>query len=253
MTHGVLSSQNVNFTGNTELSDEILKLSSPYQIFKYFFYDDLFDHIVYETLLYSKQIDPDSNFKIISNDIKKYLGVCILMSLVNISNIRKYWSPNLGNKVIQETLSINQFEKNRRFIHFNNNDNMLPKDHPGHDRLHRIRPIMETLKKKIRTIPLEESLSIDEQLCSTKARHYLKQYLPMKPDKWGYKFFVLYGVSGFFYNFEMYSGQENNIDSKFPWEPDLGASSNVALDCVELYQKIIIIKFILIIIIRHCH
>lgn len=84
----------------------------------------------------------------------------MLTGLVNISNIRKYWSPNLGNKIIQETLSINQFEKIWRFIHFNNNDNMLPKDHPGHDRLYKIRPIMETLRKKFGTIPLEESLII---------------------------------------------------------------------------------------------
>lgn len=74
---------------------------------------------------------------------------------------------------------------------------MLPKDHPGHDRLYKIRLVVETLKNKFCSIPLEESLSIDEQLCSTKARHYLKQYMPMKPHKWGYKLFVLSGVSGF--------------------------------------------------------
>jgi len=82
--------------------------------------------------------------------VKNYLGVCLLMGLVNISNIRKYWSPNLGNKIIQETMSVNQFEQIRQFIHFNNNNNnMLPKGHVGHDRLNKIRPVMETLKKTI--------------------------------------------------------------------------------------------------------
>jgi len=192
---------------------------------------------VYETLIYSVQTDPNKNFKIISNDVKKYLGVCLLMGLVNISNIRKYWSPNLGNQIIQETMSVNQFEQIRQFIHFNDNSNMLPKGHVGHDRLHKIRPVMETLKKRFASIPLEESLSIDEQLCSTKARHFLKQYLPMKPHKWGYKFFVLCGVSGFSYNFEMYSGQENNDDNRYSWEPDFGASGNVVVRLCRIIPK----------------
>jgi len=96
---------------------------------------------------------------------------------------------------------------------------------------------METLKRKFGTIPLEESLSIDEQLCSTKARHYLKQYLPMKPHKWGYKFFVLCDVSGFSYNFEMYSGQENTTEGRLSWEPDLGASSNVVVRLCRIIPK----------------
>ena len=33
--------------------------------------------------------------------------------------------------------------------------------------------------------------------------------MPSKPQKWGYKFFVLSGVSGFAYDFEIYTGQEN--------------------------------------------
>jgi hypothetical protein len=235
--HEKLSTQNIEFTGNTELSDEILNLSTPYQIFGYFFQDDLIEHIVYETLIYSVQINPNKNFKLISNDVKKYLGVCLLMGLVNISNIRKYWSPNLGNQIIQETMSVNQFEQIRQFIHFNNNNNMLPKGHVGHDRLHKIRPVMETLKKRFASILLEEALSIDEQLCSTKARHFLKQYLPMKPHKWGYKFFVLCGVSGFSYNFEMYSGQENNDANRYSWEPDFGASGNVVVRLCRIIPK----------------
>ena len=49
----------------------------------------------------------------------------------------------------------------------------------------------------------------------------------MKPFKWGFKLFVLCGVSGFAYIFEVYSGQENKgaeVD-----EPGLRASANVVL------------------------
>lgn len=79
-------------------------------------------------------------------------------------------------------------------------------------------------------VPPEESLSVDEQMCATKARHFLKQYMPEKPHKWGYKLFVLSGVSGFAYNVEVYTGLENDpILRAEKGEPDLGGSSNVVV------------------------
>lgn len=86
-------------------------------------------------------------------------------------------------------------------------------------------PVIDHLRKKYQSVPLEANLSVDEQVCATKVHHYMKQYNPMKPHKWGYKLFILSGISGFAYNFEINSGQENS--EMLPNEPDLGASANV--------------------------
>jgi hypothetical protein len=43
----------------------------------------------------------------------------------------------------------------------------------------------------------------------------------------GLQLFVLGGVSGYAYNFEIYSGQENAEKNRLSTEPDLGASANV--------------------------
>jgi hypothetical protein len=64
--HEKLSIQNVEFTGNFELSDDILNLCILYQIFRYFFQDDLIEYIVYETFIYCVKINPNKHFKIIS-------------------------------------------------------------------------------------------------------------------------------------------------------------------------------------------
>ncbi|XP_060845988.1 piggyBac transposable element-derived protein 3-like [Rhopalosiphum padi] len=77
----------------------------------------------------------------------------------------------------------------------------------------------------------------NEQICPTKARSYLKQYLPLKPHKWGYKIFVLSGVSGFSYNFEVYSGLENNPDQRLQNEPHLGASANIVVRLARIIPK----------------
>ncbi|XP_050063055.1 piggyBac transposable element-derived protein 3-like [Aphis gossypii] len=77
---------------------------------------------------------------------------------------------------------------------------------------------------------MEECISLDEQICPTKARSYMKQYLPMKPHKWGYKLFVLCGSSGYAYDFEFYTGNENNsFERLFYSEPDFGATGNVVV------------------------
>lgn len=57
----------------------------------------------------------------------------------------------------------------------------------------------------------------------------MKQYLPSKPHKWGYKIFSFCGVDGMMYDFEVYTGKILPV----PGEPDLGASSNVVLDLVK--------------------
>ncbi|KAJ8940833.1 hypothetical protein NQ314_010564 [Rhamnusium bicolor] len=63
---------------------------------------------------------------------------------------------------------------------------MKPRDHPDHDRLHKLRPVVDKSKDRFQSIPLQQFLCVDEQLCATKGRH-IKQYLPAKPRKWGYK------------------------------------------------------------------
>jgi len=58
-----------------------------------------------------------------------------------------------------------------------------------------------------------------------------------KPNKWGYKIFVLSGVSGFSYNFEVYSGLENNPDQRLQNEPNLGASANIVVRLARIIPK----------------
>ena len=60
---------------------------------------------------------------------------------------------------------------------------MIPYDQTGSDRLYKIRPLIEALNKNFKKVLFEEHLSVDEQICSTKARSALKPYLLDKPHK----------------------------------------------------------------------
>lgn len=213
-----------NFTGNTVLPAEITILQTPYQYFKYFFNDELFEKITLESVRFSASKNPAKPLDLTKYDIMKYLGICILSSIVSIPNFRMYWNQQVGLDVVCNTMSQKRFEHIRSNLHFNDNS-----CHNGTDKLFKLRPVIDSLSSNFIKVPMEEMLSVDEQICATKARHHLKQYLPLKPHKWGYKLFVLSGVSGFCYKFEIYTGTENDSNRRLSNEPDLGSSSNVVV------------------------
>jgi hypothetical protein len=66
--------------------------------------------------------------------------------------------------------------------------------------LHKIRPLIEKVHEKLLLAPKEEYLAVDEQIIPTKCRASIKQYNAKQPHKWGYKAFVLSGISGFSYD-----------------------------------------------------
>lgn len=218
------------FTGSTALPNEIVSLDSPLQYFNFFFTDNLIEKICHETHKYSVQLDPNKPFFITKTELRKFLGICILMSLVHVPNSRNYWNEILGNRTIIDTMPVKHFEMIRKYLHFNDNELAVPKDDIRHDRLHKIRPILDSFNERCAQVPLEESLSVDEQMCATKVKHFLKQYMPNKPHKWGYKLFILAGVSGFSYHAEIYSGLENDHLLRGQLgEKDLGPSANIVM------------------------
>ena len=72
-------------------------------------------------------------------------------------------------------------------------------------------------------------MCVDEQLVPFKGQSYMKQYIPSKPHKWGFKVFALCDTAGIQYDFEVYTGKVFPI----PGEPDLGPSSNIVLQLAK--------------------
>ena len=92
-------------------------------------------------------------------------------------------------------------------MHFSDNNNSLPLNHPNYGKLFKVRPLTQLILKSIKNIPQEETHSIDEQILPTKGRSFLRQYLPKKPYKWAIKVWARCSVSGTAYDFEIYCGK----------------------------------------------
>ncbi|XP_037303473.1 piggyBac transposable element-derived protein 4-like [Manduca sexta] len=189
------SEDDIVFLGNLQYG-ELESLDTMYGLFSFFLSDDLLEKIVRETNLYAIQKDPNSTFSTSITEVRNYIGILLyFMSVIKYPNVRMYWSPKYGFAHIYNCMTINRFEKLKSLLHFNNNESQLPSDHPRHDKLHKIRPVIDHFNNRFALFPMEQRLSIDEQMCATKISHYLKQYLPNKPHKWGFKLFLLCSIS----------------------------------------------------------
>jgi hypothetical protein len=91
------------------------------------------------------------------------------------------------------------------------------------NKIEKIQPVIDHVRSVCLKIPMEEHLACDEQIVPFKGRISIKTYNPKKLHKWGYKIWVLSGISGFSYDFELFSGKVVAAGG----EDDFGSACNV--------------------------
>ena len=186
---------------------------SPIEYFLEFFSNELIQEITEQTRLYAVQ-NNKTNFQISNNEMKQFLGVIMLMGIVQMPDFKMYWADGSRFPFIADLFSKTRFYEILSNFHFNDNKNaILDRNNPNYDRLFKIRPVLESIRSKCRSIDPEEKYFIDDQIIPFKARNTITQYLPTKPHKWGVKVFVRCGVSGITYDFSFYKGKDPEIEA----------------------------------------
>ncbi|KAB0805442.1 hypothetical protein PPYR_02412 [Photinus pyralis] len=208
------------------IEEDDVDLWEPVDYFKIFFTDNLLQHIVEQSNLYCVQQNPNKALNLTVADLEQFIGVTMCMSIFDLHRTRNYWKEDFRLPQVADVMSRNRYEEIRRYLHFNNNDEMPERHVDNFDRLYKIRPLLDSLVSKCQSIPLQgQMFSVDEQIIPFKRKSFLKTYNPKKPHKWGYKLFALCDVYGTVYNFEIYTGK---ILPK-PFHRDIGASGNIVL------------------------
>ncbi|XP_049772330.1 uncharacterized protein LOC126157400 [Schistocerca cancellata] len=97
-------------------------------------------------------------------------------------------------------------------IHINDNRLNPPRGHPNHDKLHKIRPLITFLNNTIpKPYTASKVLAVDEGMIPFKGRSSLKQYMPLKSVKRGYKVWCLAdSKTGYVIKFDIYTGKSND-------------------------------------------
>lgn len=204
-----LSLKNASVIGNIE--------NSEIDYFNKLFDEAVITKIVEQTNLYAQQNQSEKWTDLTADELRAYIGCHVIMGIHKLPNLKCYWSsdPMLRVDVIADTMTAKRFEKITQNLHLNDNENLLPKTHPDYDKLHKLRPLLDILNENIEKVYDPSSfVTVDESMIKFKGRSVLKQYMPLKPIKRGYKVWCLAdSVTGFIIAFVIYTGTRERMNS----------------------------------------
>lgn len=185
----------------------------PLEFFQNLFPLELQERIVINTNLYAKQQNSKNYKDITSKELCAFLGMTIMMGLCPLSNIELYWSTDdfYKHKEISQIMTCKRYKKILENLHVCNNDDAIPRHLPGHDKLFKVREMMNILNHTFtENASQSQRQSIDESMIKFKGRSTLKQYMPAKPIKRGYKVWARCDAkTGYLYEFNIYTGRDN--------------------------------------------
>ncbi|KAM9299393.1 piggyBac transposable element-derived protein 4-like [Gastrophryne carolinensis] len=137
------------------------------------------------------------------SEIKKFWGLTLAMGIVKKFSIESYWDTQsiLATRLFPAIMSRNRYEILLRFLHFNDNTTAIPRGQPGHDRLHKLRPLINSLSERFAEVYTpSQNVSIDK-------------YIPSKRARYGIKFYKLCdSVTGYTKFFWIYEGRDTHLD-----------------------------------------
>jgi hypothetical protein len=178
------------------------------------FGNDVMDLLVQQTNIYASHNPPHERYKWQDTTIDEmylFLGIVIAMGVHRLPFYTDYWSSDclLGVPGITKGMPLDRFKVLLRCLHLNDNTTAVPRGEDGYNRLHKLRPMIDQLRHTWKTIyhPPRE-VAIDEAMIGFKGRHVMKQYMPMKPQKRGYKAWARCCSNGFMSDCDIYCGAQ---------------------------------------------
>nr|CAH7718955.1 unnamed protein product [Callosobruchus chinensis]CAI5818917.1 unnamed protein product [Callosobruchus analis]CAH7726829.1 unnamed protein product [Callosobruchus chinensis]CAH7733976.1 unnamed protein product [Callosobruchus chinensis]CAH7741215.1 unnamed protein product [Callosobruchus chinensis] len=201
------------------------KLNNPIDFFSLFFTEFFLCEIVYQSNLYATQLGQDLSLGL--DELKAFLGIIIYMGFHYLPGYKLYWSTdeNFHCERIARIMTQKRFLKILRFLHLTDNSSMPDRQCSNYDRLYKVRPLLDYLGDAFKqNFGPSQFISIDESMVGFKGRSTLKQYMPLKPIKRGFKVWVMCcAVTGYVIAFDIYTGKDPTNDTS------LGLGENVVL------------------------
>ena len=200
-----------------------IPLEDPSDIFMTFFTPQLLEHIVTETKRFACQcLSATHEGKgpptwETNAEMKAYMGFAILMGINRLPDLYDYWSTDevFHYYPIASRIPRKRFLEIAQFLHFANNDDIVPRGEPGHDCFAKVRPVIEMVCESFLANynPHCEN-SVDEAMIRFKGRSTLKQYMPKKPTKRGLKVWVRADShNGYICDLDVYTGKDDSRKS----------------------------------------
>ena len=178
--------------------------------------------IVDQTNLYARQRKVKHWTDTNSKEITAFLGLLVGFSFHHVPSTELYWStdPLFCVPPISNVMPVKCFKKLLQCLHINDNSLMPAKGAAHYDKIYKIRPLVEKLNRQLSAQCIcTSSQSIDEAMVLFKGRSKIKQYMPMKPTKRGYKVWVRCDAKvGYAFQFDIYTGKAVLVEELCPFD-----------------------------------
>jgi hypothetical protein len=148
------------------------------------------------------------------------------MGIDRLPRTELYWSETFGHPLLTSLFSRDRFKQLLRFFCVVAPDEAAADCNP----LPHVRALAAKLNASFSThASPSQHLTLDEAMVAYKGRSPIKQYIPSKPHKWGYKIWCL-ASEDYLLHFEVYAGKEQAPS-------DAGATFDTALRMTAAYQQ----------------
>jgi Transposase IS4 len=174
-------------------------------------------------------------------EIRAFVAINIAMGLNSPSEINDIWSTEAYVRVpdLSRIMTKARYWSLNRYIHIADDTTAVTdRKHPGYDSLHKVRDMINLANARFAEVyKPRQHLSVDESMVLFKGRHMSKQYMPNKPVKWGFKFWmVAEAATGYCLRVELYEGK-NRGEARNATVRKYGLGYDVVDTLTENYQK----------------
>ena len=140
-----------------------------------------------------------------------------------------YWeeSDDVHNILVSEAMRRNRFLEILRFLHFCDNADL-----DVQDKCSKIRPLLSMIQERFQRYAFEtETVNVDESMIEYfgKYGNRLKQRIPSKPIRSGYKVWSLNMKDGYLHSFDVYQGKGSQTE----FQDEFGLGPGVVLGLIK--------------------
>lgn len=144
-------------------------------------------------------------------EVRKFFGISILMSCLKLPQVKMYWSNMCKVNSIASCMTRDRFFQIRNYLKVVI-DGDVSQETKKNDRLFKIRPLHERIKKGCLSLPRSSEVAVDEQMIPFSGVCQMKQFVRGKPNPEGLKNFVCATPKGLVLDFEIYQGKNTFLD-----------------------------------------
>jgi hypothetical protein len=175
---------------------------------------------------YAQQRGAEREWRTTAAELYAFLGVHIYMGICPLPRWHMYWSKLYQQPFVASVFPRWRFEQLLRYFHVS----PPPPADAAADPLSRVRPLIQSLQYSFpRHYAPSRCLTLDEAMVAFKGRSPIKQYIPSKPHKWGYKIYCL-ASDDYLLHFEVYQGKEEHPSA-------LGSTYDTVMRMTAEYQQ----------------